>query len=487
MNGIGKVSIALACIGTLSIAALIAVPSADDNGLVSPQSLSGTQGSEVAGADIPARSALATDAAGDARDHSIDSVTGGQARFGSAPAPLPVPGSVPAPWMDITEAGFFSDTATHLDVGLRVASLTEGFPELSPTPYTTRGVDYVVCFGSDGGERCADLNVVPQSTGPLLSGTFSIFSSVCGGSQFNDLSSERPTIAPMQSPSECTFKVPARVTYGAPASIIFEVPKTFAEFDGESRPWTYVRANVSYFWLQPGLMTHWAWSVDTAALPHHHDHVGPAYPAGVADELPSTPMEIRFAPAASALEIVTGPAATVPRGLFFGDHLEKNPLFDLLETAVRDEGSEIVVRQTFAGLRPADAPDFEHMSFARVENGPLVEFGVFHMGEDWHAYAGQCIHTHCLDSTYLKLPVEITEGSPGAMELRVPREYFGNPGPGTRMTFLMTITQEVHPSYYTEGKDNFHWMTFADFDLGTLPYTFTGEAVDKEAQPHDHV
>ena len=444
----------------------------------------------------PAPSTIVNDPAGDARDHSISYFnTGSQCRFGcghpsliSEDIPQGVPGTVPVAWMDIVEGGFLSETQSNLQLVMRVSTLSEGFPELTPAPGVARGVDYVLCFGSANGERCATLDVVPQSTGPILTSYLSIFSPVCGAPLLNDARTERPTIAPFQQHSECAFEIPAEVTYGSPGSIVFDVPKAFAELDGPSTPWTHVRGNVSHFWLHPAVVTHAAASLNTDVLPHHHDHLGLVYPSGVADELLAMPTLINFAAAPAAIEPVLGPVSHAPPGLFYGDHLAKDPIFDLLETSIREDGADIVLTQSFAGITSSSAPDFEHMNFGRVENGPFFEFGAFHVGADWHAYAGRCIHFHCTNSTYLRLELTVIDGSPGQLQYRIPREYFGNPGPGTHLTFLLSFTQEVHPSYYApEGQDNVHVMSTLDQYVGVLPYTFTGEAVDAVvAHDHDH-
>lgn len=494
MNASKTALIALACIGTLSTG-LLMVGYGPATGAGPALGADTAQSTDL----LSAPSVLVSDSQGDARDHSIAYFnSGSQCRFGcgyppsiAGTDPLGFPGSLPAPWMDIIEAGFLGETSSTIQLRLRTNTLTEGFPELSPAPGVLRGVDYITCFGSEGGERCVTLQVVGQTTEPMIGATFHIFSPVCGGAIYNDIyndrNAQRPTLAPFQQVSECAFEIPAKVTYGTPGSIVFDVPKTFAQLDGAPSQWTHVRANVTHFWLQPGTVAHSSWSIDTEALPHHHDHLGPVYPSGVADELATTPADIRFTPTASDPEPVNGPVANPPRGLFFGDSLPKDPIFDLLATSIREEGDDVVVTQTFAGIKRVDAPDFEHMSLARVENGPLFEFGAFHVGGDWHAYVGTCIHFHCVDSTYVKLPLEITDGAPGTMEFRVPREYFGNPAAGTHLTFLLTTTQEVYPSYYAEnGHENVHTMSNVDLHLGALPYTFLGDPVDRETKQHSH-
>jgi hypothetical protein len=488
MNGLQATVLTVACIGLLTGAFIYGVPQ-------DAQTKTTNAADEAPLSQTWADPVLVPDMQGDARDHGIHYLdSGSQCRFGCGrppemPGPVPegLQGSLPAPYFDIIAAGFLGETPTTVQVMMRVASLAEGYPFLSPTPQTTRGVDYIVCFEAQPGERCAMLNVVPQRGGAMTSATFHVFSKVCGGRLENDVRSARPTVAPFKFDPECAFEVPASVTFGAPATIVFDVPKTLANFDAISTPWTSVRANVSHFWLQPATQSHGSFSLNLDSLPNHHDHFGPVYPSGIADELPPTSTDIRFSPATTPLAPVVGPVANANPGLAFGDARPVSPIFDLLSTSLRDEGPEIVVTQTFAGLSRAGAPDFEHGTTARLDNGALFEFGFFHQGEKWHAYAGSCIHFHCANSSFIMLPVRLIEGTPGHLEFRAPREYFGNPGPGTRLTFLMTTTQEINAAYYFEnGKENVHTMTFIDQHLGARPFTFTHQASEAKVVAHKH-
>ncbi|HLE95905.1 MAG TPA: hypothetical protein VI997_00915 [Candidatus Thermoplasmatota archaeon] len=379
-----------------------------------------------------------------------------------APTAVPEVGT-PGPWFDIVGLAFEGETAEELTFSMSVAELNDWSDAMGPDG-VHRMAWYVVCWAPDeesGCSRSASVTAMVHDGHPMLEGYTESYSDEC-----NEW-------------SWCSFTIPVDVQLGAPAKLTFRVPKAYAAADGAPLGAHHMAAYTGWYEETEAFpMWHAGVTMHTPAR-HIHDHTGGVGVFSITDMTDGQPLELEFVePASARVAAADAPLLASPPGMTHaGGSSYDSAAFDLVAFDMHEEGSDLVVEFVVAQLQGEPERDFDYAVAIGVARGNVWEIGYRHEGGETYGYAGRCIMEECQDGAVTYVEGRILPGSPGIVEVHVPLELLGNPGPGTQTDLLWAATMASdRDTYWGEYGGpvygDVHSVFMVDSMIGGAPYVF---------------
>lgn len=440
-----------------------------------------------------------SDAAGDAEDVGVDGaawvVAGCRLGCGTTRADTSS-ASTEGAWLDILRVGFEEERREDFTLSLTISKLDEGIPELDAVPLLNRVALFQACYAPPGlaapagdpqglrepasplneGERCAILTAARSQGQLITAASFHVYSGACNEVKM------------------CEWDVPYEIAYGSPGTIRFVVPKTYAAHDRAALAIESLWGRTDWVSSDEILPAwHAAYNVHADAA-HYHGHVGTLGPWNQADMTARHDLE---APAELSLPTqhtyLEGPTLGLAPGFLYGGDapLFANPELDLLALDLREEGEELVARYTLASLEDGVGVDLQYLTLLGFSGGNAYEFGFYRFNGKPYGYAGHCISSHCEDSYMVEVPFAIAPGSPGTLEVRVPKSAIGAPAAAAETNFVLAFAAQslayaddaaLGGPLYADA----HNMVIVDGGVGGKPFVFEGPALEP-LDGHDHV